>query len=305
MNIWIEPNAKSLQMIKEIVAEADGGVFEICFYGNPAVKYGKTAMKTILDETAAFPGQPVIMGRVFADAREIDDEAGRNLAGGAVPVVLGRIDPAISEKFDLTIYQKAVDCLTGHGVVPEVQIPILSGNLSKEEAESFYREMVRRGVASMELEHVSKCRPGGIPESLERYDPKQYGDLLILIFELWRKDRMAGKKIRIREFENLAGAICGGYRYFCGIGGTCQGRAHWTEKEGLSLCNCADKKKISKKCKECRWVSICQQGCVFEYSDNEPAGNYFCDAYQMYYEYALPRMLDLLRMINHQQIECG
>lgn len=41
---------------------------------------------------------------------------------------------------------------------------------------------------------ASKYRPGGRPKSLERYDPKQYGELLILIFELWRKDRMAGKK---------------------------------------------------------------------------------------------------------------
>lgn len=300
----MELNTK-LHKINEMTAGSAGGVFEVCFYGNQAAKYGKIVMETLLAKTADLSGQPVIMGRVFADIREIDDEVGRNLAGEAVPVVLGRIDPAISEKMDLNIYQKAVNCLLGHGVVPEVQIPILSGNLSKEEAESFYREMVRRGVTSMELEHVSKCLPGGEPESLERYDPKQYGELLILIFELWRKDRMAGKKIRIREFENLAGAICGGHRYFCGISGICRGRAHWTEKEGLSLCNCADKKKISKKCKECRWVSICQQGCVFEYSDNVSAGNYFCDAYQMYYEYALPRMLDLLRMINHQQIECG
>lgn len=291
-------------MINKMVAESAGEVFEICFYGNHAAKYGKTAMKTLLAETADSSGKSVVIGRVVVIPGEIDDEAGRNLAGETVPVVLGCTDVTVSEKVCLKTYQKAVDCLFEHGVIPEVQIPILSGNLSKAEAESFYREMVNRGITFMELEHVSKCRPGGMPESLDRYDPKQYGDLLILIFELWRKDRMAGKKIRIREFENLAGAIGGGHRYFCGISGACQGRIDWTDEGEPSFCNCAVFRNISKKCKGCRWVSICRQGCILEYPGSAPERNYFCDAYQMYYEYALPRMLDLLRMINHQQAEC-
>lgn len=298
MNIWMEPNEKSLHRIKKLVAEAADEVFEICFYGNDAVKYGKTAMKTILAETEDLPVKPVVMGRIFAAPGEIDDEVARNLFGEAVPVMLGCTDFLISDKADFKIYQKAVDCLLGHGVIPEVQIPILSGNLSKEEARLFYRELVDRGITSMELEHVSKYRPGGRPKSLERYDPKQYGELLILMFELWRKDRMAGKKIRIRAFENLAGAISGGHRYGCGISGTCRGRVHGTDGSGLSFCDCAALENISKNCRGCRWISICKQGCVFEYSDKASDRNYFCDAYKMYYEFALPGMLEVLRIIN-------
>ncbi len=300
MVIWIQAESirrhpDMISHVKERLQNHKSGMVEICicevedFRSIEAFEGQLEAARQELWEK-----EPITC-RVFVSPQKINPETAKMRSGARTALILKAEQPWDK---DSEIFRKALACLTACGIVPEVYIPILSGGFSEAELARFYREMVDCGIRFMDLEHVSAYSPEAAQRLKPQIDVFSYERLLKTLFQLWCTDRMQGRNIKIRAFENLAGAVCGGELYPCGISGSCGECCWWTEAYGWVMCRRDRLNEISGKCKLCRWVSICHQGCVLEYQKGSGQENCFCDAYRNYYESALPGMLDLLRALR-------
>ena len=147
------------------------------------------------------------------------------------------------------------------------------------------------------------------------------------LFDLWYEDICAGRFIYIRYFENLLGMLVGHPPESCGLSGQCalqfvveadggvypcdfyvldqhkMGNVHDHSFEKMARSESAQAflaaPQVHEKCKSCRYAPICRGGCR---RDRDLGGkidlNYFCPAYQEFFEYALPRLMNLARRIG-------
>ena len=160
--------------------------------------------------------------------------------------------------------------------------------------------------------------------------PSLYSSFLKTLFDLWYEDVCAGRFIYIRYFENLLGMLIGRAPESCGLSGQCalqfvveadggvypcdfyvldqhrMGNVHEASFEEMARTKPAQDflkaPVLHEKCAACRYFPICRGGCR---RDRDEGGaialNYFCPAYQEFFEYALPRLDDLARQIAAQQ----
>ena len=152
-----------------------------------------------------------------------------------------------------------------------------------------------------------------------------YAKFLKTLFDLWYRDVKAGNFIYIRYFENLVGMAMGYPPESCGLSGRCVIQ-NVVEADGsvypcdfyaldewklgnIRTDSIPDMMKspaaqkflaapldISEKCRSCRHYAICRGGCR---RDREPMRgdtlplNYFCPAYEEFFDYAMPRLQEL------------
>ncbi len=163
--------------------------------------------------------------------------------------------------------------------------------------------------------------PGGRPWSLT---PEKYGEFLKNLFDVWYRDRMAGKKAYNRYFENLLLILDGQMPESCNMMGVC-GRQWVVEADGgvypcdfyvldewklgsvreNSFAEMEEKRKelgfieasrvVPEKCRSCQWYPLCRNGCRRNRTEDGAEGpiNYFCEAYKGFFEYAYPRLREL------------
>ena len=168
---------------------------------------------------------------------------------------------------------------------------------------------------------------GSSPYSLT---PEKYGKFLKTLFDLWYRDLQAGKFIYIRYFENLLGMLLGGHPESCGMSGNCMIQNIVEADGSVYPCDfyCLDKWKLGNireddfasmaenqtasaflaeakrempDCKGCKWYFICRGGCRRDrepMEENAPVKNYFCSAYQEFFEYAMPRLQEVAANIS-------
>lgn len=158
--------------------------------------------------------------------------------------------------------------------------------------------------------------------------PKDYGNFLNTLFDLWYRDVKNGCPVSVRQFENYIAMILGYPPESCGMSGMC-GYQHVVEADG-SVYPCdfyvldqyrlgnlkevsfeainqkrkelhfiEDSMSVHVKCKSCRYFSLCRGGCrrhrpVLE--DGTLGLNYFCESYEMFFAYTGNRMGELARM---------
>lgn len=159
--------------------------------------------------------------------------------------------------------------------------------------------------------------------------PPLYAFFLKNLFDLWYEDVCAGRFIYIRYFENLLGMLIGRAPESCGLSGQCALQFVVEADGGVYPCDfyVLDQHKMGNVydhsfeemamsapaqeflsvpyvhdlCRECRYFGICRGGCR---RDRDLGGkidlNYFCPAYQEFFEYALPRMMNLARQIGRR-----
>lgn len=140
-------------------------------------------------------------------------------------------------------------------------------------------------------------------------NPLDYAEFLIEAFDLWMEQD--DPKIHIRFFENVLFGLLGGKPTLCKFAGTCSnfitidcnGDIYPCDKflghKELNFGNIMNvdllsvlenkefnnfsrnSKKINKKCKSCKWSSVCNGGCTYyRYMMNQSFSdlNYFCEA---------------------------
>lgn len=161
--------------------------------------------------------------------------------------------------------------------------------------------------------------PGGHDYSLT---PELYGQFLCDLFDLWYRDLQQGKWVYIGYFVNLINMLRGGAPGTCGMAGSCS-HQYVVEADG-SVYPCdfymldeyrlgnlqtnsfaqieeqrerlqfiPRSREMDKACRACPYGPICRGGCR---RNRETAGggaltlNYFCQSFQMFFQYTLPRL---------------
>ena len=239
---------------------------------------------------------------------------------------LNRLDPAGKGTYARVFH--AAQVLTAHKVDFNI-LTVVTGQTADAISKiySFYR---RSGLLYQQyipcLDPLEEER-GSSPYSLT---PEKYGKFLKTLFDLWYRDLQAGKFIYIRYFENLLGMLLGGHPESCGMSGNCMIQNIVEADGSVYPCDfyCLDKWKLGNirdddfasmaenqtasaflaeakrempDCKGCKWYFICRGGCRRDrepMEENAPVKNYFCSAYQEFFEYAMPRLQEVAANIS-------
>lgn len=154
------------------------------------------------------------------------------------------------------------------------------------------------------------------------------------IFDFWYQDAMRGNLLYHRYFFNLLAILSGQPPEACDMNGVC-GIQYVVEADG-SVFPCdfymLDKWKLGNfitdgfseidarraelrfvelsrealaECLLCKWYPLCRGGCRRDREGiyGDPLGeNYFCNAYRNFFEYALPRLQQILVLIQNSRI---
>jgi uncharacterized protein len=159
--------------------------------------------------------------------------------------------------------------------------------------------------------------------------PDAYGKFLCQFFDLWYEDFIRGDRMDVRMFSNLAQMTVGYPPEECGMCGHCNCYFVVEGDGSVYPCDfyCLDDYKIgtveaafgdmlrsktarsfeeisrhqNDKCKECRYVSLCNGGCRRwrePFTEGKPGLNYLCPAYEIFFEHTWERLHLLGRTIR-------
>ena len=158
--------------------------------------------------------------------------------------------------------------------------------------------------------------------------PENYGEFLKSMFDAWYLDMRSGTYVYNRYFENLMMIMAGQQPESCNMRGVCG--KQWVFEADGSVYPCdfyaldqwrlgniqensfeeMDEKRDElgfiqwsmrqqEDCQKCRWFGLCRNGCR---RNREPVTaehtnrNYFCKSYQMFFEYAYPRLTEIYQL---------
>ena len=158
--------------------------------------------------------------------------------------------------------------------------------------------------------------------------PEKYGEFLKSMFDAWYLDMRSGTYVYNRYFENLMMIMAGQQPESCNMRGVC-GKQWMCEadrtvypcdfyalnqwrlgniqensfeemdekRDGLGFIQWSMRQQ--EDCQKCRWFGLCRNGCR---RNREPVTaehtnrNYFCKSYQMFFEYAYPRLEEIYQL---------
>lgn len=163
--------------------------------------------------------------------------------------------------------------------------------------------------------------------------PSQYAVFLKDLFDAWYRDMSNGRYVYNRYFENLMMILAGMKPESCSMRGSCD--KQWVIEADGSVYPCdfyaLDEWKIgnittdsfeemdaaraasgfiqwseqkSEKCESCKWYALCRGGCRRNrepVTANSIARNYFCEAYQEFFDYAYPRLREVFSKYYRRQ----
>jgi len=161
--------------------------------------------------------------------------------------------------------------------------------------------------------------------------PELYEDFLKKLFDRWYENFMNGCGISIRNFDNWLGILRGYPPENCAMSGICS-CSFTVESDGSvypcdfyvldqwrlgnihndTFSNMRHSEKAMKfirvsqvlpeKCVSCRYLRLCRNGCRRDRLSSTDGGitiNYYCQAYEHFFDYSLERFIKMLKLINH------
>jgi uncharacterized protein len=167
-------------------------------------------------------------------------------------------------------------------------------------------------------------------QSLYSLTPRLYEDFLKRLFDLWYHDFMAtGRRISIRMFDNVLQMLLGYPPESCDMKGHCSANPVIEADGSVYPCDfyvldqwrmgnirtdslaemlqgetakvfVAVSAGIPEQCGGCEVYALCRGGCRRYYEpiiEGKIGKNYFCSAYKAFYQYALPRFQEVLRIV--------
>jgi len=159
--------------------------------------------------------------------------------------------------------------------------------------------------------------------------PKQYGDFLCRLFDIWYE--YGPEKLNIRDFDSLVTYYVMGKHTICTYSKQCAGfvviehtgeafcceffvEPKWRlgniletplEKLAASSIKRAfsrNKQNLCNKCLLCSHLDICRGGCMKDRArlNAEDSGreSYFCEAYKQFFDYTIPRFMQIAAAIE-------
>ncbi len=161
--------------------------------------------------------------------------------------------------------------------------------------------------------------PGGHEYSLT---PEKLEQFLKSTFDAWYRDISAGRYISNRYFDNLLLMLHGCEPESCNMRGVCGNQ--WVAEADGSMYPCdfyaldawrlgnvrentfeemerrrgelgfiRQSMAVPDSCRTCRWGALCRNGCRRLRNLDGDGKNYFCSAYQGFFDYAYPRLAEL------------
>lgn len=195
-------------------------------------------------------------------------------------------------------------------------------------AGAIYRFFMRKGF--IHQQYIPCLDPLGEPRGQEQYSltPGLYEEALNTLFDLWFQDKLQGRPVYIRQFENYVEMLRGGQPEACSMYGRCS-MQNVIESDGTiypcdfyaldayQMGNIADpdvdfeklaaaafgdekqeqaffKKPAVRddRCPGCRWYPLCRGGCrrdCFVGADGRNQ-NYYCEAYRSFFACTIERL---------------
>ena len=158
--------------------------------------------------------------------------------------------------------------------------------------------------------------------------PVDYEIFLKKTFELWYEDIVAGRITVIRTFDNYIAMLLGYNPESCGMSGRCACQFVIEADGSVYPCDfyVLDETKIGNvrddtfesiinsekvrdflnkgdeindECRTCRWFFICRDGCR-RYRDHGTKLNYYCTAFQNFFNHCYPRMTEIAKMVSNR-----
>ncbi|RKY06054.1 MAG: anaerobic sulfatase maturase [Planctomycetota bacterium] len=165
--------------------------------------------------------------------------------------------------------------------------------------------------------------------------PKQYGEFLCRIFDLWME--YGTNKVSIRTFDSVVSYLLGMGHTECTLGPQCNdyiviehngdafccdfyvddkwrlGNIRQTPIEQLAGAKLKrqfsrNKRDIDNKCLVCRHLDICRGGCPKDRmagSGTHKAPSYFCEGYKLFFDHTLGHFRRLATELQRQQAGAG
>ena len=192
-----------------------------------------------------------------------------------------------------------------------------------EKPEQVYKSLKNLGFRYIQL--IACLDPIGHPRGQEAWSltPQQYGSFLCRVFELWYQDWKNGDYHSVRLFDDYIHILLGDGASTCATCGKCgsylviegDGSAYSCDfyvldnwkigtLQEMTVARMAQSEKAAEflqwgmdkptECGACPYGGICNGGCKNDwYTDESGVHNYFCPAFKMLLEDALPRMREI------------
>lgn len=166
--------------------------------------------------------------------------------------------------------------------------------------------------------------PGGHDYSLT---PERLEQFLKNTFDIWYRDVAGGYYVSNRYFDNLLMILCGQEPESCNMRGVCgiqwiveadggmypcdfyvldpwrlgnvnENTLEEMDRRRTELGFIQESMRVPEECRTCRWAFLCRNGCrrMRRMGEGEDGKNYFCAAYKGFFEYAYPRLAELVRV---------
>lgn len=157
--------------------------------------------------------------------------------------------------------------------------------------------------------------------------PKEYGEFLIRLFQLWYEDWQQGKAPYIRQIENYIGILAGYQPEACDQRGTCslqnvveadgsvypcdfymldeyrlgnlnENRMDDIEARRGKIGFIQESFKIDEACRQCTYYSLCRGGCRRNRDyirETDTYRSYFCESYRMFFDACIEKMKNVVK----------
>ena len=223
------------------------------------------------------------------------------------------------EKSSYSSVMKGIECLEKHGVDYNILTVVnkdVAGNI-----DMIYKYYKKKGWKYQQyIECVEDFEKAELKYSPT---PKEYGDFLIKIFDLWYEDLKNNRQPFIRQFENYIGILLGylpescGQRGICGIqyvveadgsvypcdfymldeyciGNFNENRLEEIDENRKKIGFIEDSRNISSACTKCDFFDLCRGGCRRNKSMRESDYiNYYCEGYKMFFKHSRRKLEEI------------
>ncbi len=236
-----------------------------------------------------------------------------------------RLDHSGAGTYDKVL--RAIKTCKEHKV--EFNTLTLLNNINAEHPDRVFDFLIENGVKFLQFIPCVELDPETDKVTDFSITPAQYGEFLCRIFDRWFE--YGPTKLSIRDFDSILSYYVAGKHTICtfdkqcsqyivieysGDAFTCDffvepkwrlGNIFETPIEKLAASSkkrtfARAKQNLCNKCLVCRHLAICRGGCMKDRApfdrDNFGKESYFCESYKRFFDYTIPRFMQIAAEIN-------
>ena len=237
-----------------------------------------------------------------------------------------RLDHSGKGTFDRVI--RGIETCRKHDV--QFSALILLNNYNVEKPDTLFEFCIENELTYLQFIPCIETDPATGDPAEFSVTPRQYGDFLCRLFDLWYD--YGPEKLNIREFDSLITHYVMGKHTICTYSKQCAGFVV-IEHSGDAFCCeffvepqwrlgniletpveklagdskkrtfARNKQQLCSKCLVCLHLDICRGGCMKDRNRwNEQGDNresYFCESYKQFFDYTVPRFMQIAACIKN------